>query len=122
MCTKCQNYFCKDCAYYHNNLTKTQPHTCPGHFKEVSESHSPVLVKITKNMTGPDLKGVSMKELEKLPKSSISSSLKILEEPKLPDKPTMRIIGDNEDQNPRYTRSSKDESKKRKKPVILDDD
>jgi hypothetical protein len=63
-----------------------------------------------------------MKELENMPKNLISSSLKILEKPKLPDKPTMKILNDNKDQKPKFTRPGKDESKKRKKPVILDDE
>lgn len=122
MCTKCQNYFCEECAIYHNNLAQKQQHTCPGHFKEFSEAHSPILVKITKNMTGPDMKGVSIKELESKLKEKDPPSLKIIEKPKLPDTPTVKIIDDSEDEKSKITSSNKDQNNKRKKPVILDDE
>lgn len=124
MCTKCKNYFCRECAYYHNNLSKTQKHNCPGYFKELSEEHQPVLVKITKNMTGPDLKGVSLTELS-IKKTEIKeSTIKIIEKAEtspLSKKSSPKILGSNHKNRPNYSRPVKKPSEKRK-PRILDND
>ena len=124
MCTKCKNYFCRECAYYHNNLSKTQNYNCPGYFKGLSEEHPPLLVKITKNMTGPDLKGVSLSELSIKRNEPKESTIKILEksENKVEiEKSKVKILGTNLKKNSHFIRPVKKQPEKRK-PRILDDE
>ena len=79
MCTKCNFYFCEDCANFYNENESGTKNNCPG---GDTDPHESIMVKITRNIKEYSPIGIGIDELEKkkTQTKNVKSTLKILDD------------------------------------------